>query len=115
MSSATFLCPNCRREYRKDAEFITFRSVRQVVSCPDCACVINCAEMMRGDFDSGMTQTGWELMLVVGLVFTAGMMALDDWEWWQAGLIGFLLSGLIARIWSHFEWRREARKAASGF
>jgi hypothetical protein len=115
MASATFLCPNCTREFRKDAEFVVYRKVVQVVSCPECGCVINCSEMMRGDFDSGMTPSGWQLMLVVGLVFTAGMLLLDDWQWWQAALVGFLLSGFIARIWSHYEWRREARKAASGF
>jgi len=115
MASATFLCPNCDREYRKAADFIVARKVVQVVQCPGCGCVIDCNELMRGDFDSGMTSNGWQLMLVVGLIFTAGIMILDDWEWWQAGLIGFLTAGLIARVWSHYELRREARKAASGF
>ena len=115
MPSATFLCPNCTREFRKDAAFVVYRKIAQVVSCPDCGCVINCAELMRGDLDSGMTPGGWQLMLVVGLIFTAGMLLLDDWQWWQAGLVGFLLSGFIARIWSHYEWRREARRAESGF
>jgi len=115
MASATFLCPNCTREFRKDAEFVVYRKVAQVVSCPECRCVISCAEMMRGDFDSGMTQTAWQLMLIAGLLFTALILMFGDWEWWQAALVGFLTAGLFARIWSHYEWRREARRAASEF
>ncbi|HUO91907.1 MAG TPA: hypothetical protein VMU22_03255 [Rhizomicrobium sp.] len=115
MASATFLCPECNREYRKSADFIVSRKVAQVVQCPGCGCIINCAEMFRGDFDSGMTAGGWQMMLVVGLIFTAGIMLIDDWEWWQAGLIGFLSAGVLARIWSHYELRRDARKAASEF
>jgi len=113
MASATFLCPNCDREFRKDAPFIVTRQVLQVVSCPGCGCVINCAELMRGDFDSGMTPSGWQMMLVVGLVFTGGILMLDDWLWWQAALIGFLTAGMLARIWSHYELRRNAQRAAS--
>lgn len=115
MASATFLCPNCDREYRKAADFIVYRKVMQVVSCPGCGCVINCAELMRGDFDSGMTTTAWELMLVMGLAFTAAILTFDDWLWWQAALMGFLAAGLLARIWSHYELRRAAQRNASQF
>ena len=113
MTSATFLCPNCSREYRKSADFIVTRKVVQVVSCPGCGCIINCSELMRGDFDSGMTANGWQLMLVVGLIFTAGILLLDDgWLWWQAALIGFLTAGIIGRVWSHYELRREAQRGS---
>lgn len=115
MASATFLCPSCSREFRKTADFIVYRKVVQVVSCPGCGCVINCAELMRGDFDSGMTRTAWELMLVVGLALTALILIGSDWEWWQAALIGFLAAGALARVWSHYELRRDARRAASEF
>jgi hypothetical protein len=113
MSSVTFLCPGCTREYRKTADFVVYRKVVQVVSCPGCGCVINCTDLLRGDFDSGMTPAAWELMLVAGLAFTAAILLLDDWQWWQAGLVGFLAAGLVARIWSHYELRRDARRAAS--